>query len=158
MMQHSSKELLRSTVSYKSLKDRAYEIAKNPKYDEYQRVLASMVYKFFFLSVNKELPQELHKPLIKKFKSNKAYARFKDNIWAADLTEMGSLSSKKQGIKYLLFVVDVFIKYAWVKPLKDEKGKIVHNGFIETVNESNWKPKKLWVDQRREFYNSPMQK
>ena len=153
MMQHSSKELLRSTVSYKSLKDRAYEIAKNPKYDEQQVWSIG-----FLLSVNKELPQELHKPVIKKFKSNKAYARFKDNIWAADLTEMGSLSSKKQGIKYLLFVVDVFIKYAWVKPLKDEKGKIVHNGFIETVNESNWKPKKLWVDQRREFYNSPMQK
>ena len=48
MMQHSSKELLRSTVSYKSLKDRAYEIAKNPKYDEYQRVLASMVYRLSF--------------------------------------------------------------------------------------------------------------
>ena len=47
MMQHRTKDLIRSTVSDKSLKDRAYEIARNPKYDEYQRVLASMVYKFF---------------------------------------------------------------------------------------------------------------
>ena len=42
-------------------------------------------------NVNEVLAQELHKPVIKKFKKRKAYARFKDNIWVADLTEMGSL-------------------------------------------------------------------
>ena len=83
--------------------------------------------------------------MIIKFKRRKGFARFKNNIWAADLTEMGSLSSKKQGVKYLLFVVDVFIKYAWFKHLKDEKGKTVHNGFIEIVNETNRKPNKLWI-------------
>ena len=41
--------------------------------------------------------QELHKPVIKKFKERKTYAKFKDNIWAADLAEMGSLSSKNRG-------------------------------------------------------------
>ena len=46
------------------------------------------------MSVNEELAEELHKPVIKKFKKRKAYARFKDNIWAAELAEMGSLSSK----------------------------------------------------------------
>ena len=94
---------------------------------------------------------------LKKFKRRKEYARFKDNIWAGDQAGMGSLSSKKQGVKYSLFLIDVFIKYAWVKPLKDEKGKTVRNGFIEIVNETNWKPNKLWIDQRREFYNSPKQ-
>ena len=49
-------------------------------------------------------------------------------------------------------MIDVFTKYAWVNPLKDKKGKTVLNAFIETVNESNRKPNKLWVDQRREFY------
>ena len=44
-------------------------------------------------SVDKELPQELHKPLIKKIKRRKVYARFKDNIWGVDLAEMGSISS-----------------------------------------------------------------
>ena len=42
-----SKDLVKRTISDKILKDRAYEIARNPRYDEYQRVLASMVYKFF---------------------------------------------------------------------------------------------------------------
>ena len=46
------------------------------------------------------LAQELHKLKIKKFK-RKVYERFKDNIWPADLAEMGSLSSTNQGAKYL---------------------------------------------------------
>ena len=54
-------------------------------------------------------------------------------------------------------MIDVFTKYAWVKPLKDKKGKTVLNAFIEIVNKSNRKPNKLWVDQGREFYNKLMQ-
>ena len=60
---------------------------------------------------------------------------------------MGSLSSKNKNIRYLLFVIDAFTKYAWVKLLKDKKGKIVLNVFIEIVSESNRKPNTLWVDQ-----------
>ena len=70
---------------------------------------------------------------------------------------MGSLSSKNKNVKYLLCAIDVFIKYAWVKALKDKKDKTVVNAFIEIVNETNCKPNKLWVDQRREFYNKLMQ-
>ena len=49
--------------------------------------------------------------------------RFKDNIWAADLAEMGSLSSKNRNVKYLLCVINVFTKYAWIKSLKDKNVK-----------------------------------
>ena len=74
------------------------------------------------------------------------YARFKENIWAADLAEMGPLSSKNRGVKkYLLFVIDVFLKYSWLKLLKDKKAKTVFNGFIE-INKSKSKSNKLWVD------------
>ena len=62
---------------------------------------------------------------------------------------MGSLYSKNKNVKYLLCVIDVFIKRAWVKPLKDKKGKTVLNVFIDIVNQSNRKPNKLWVDQGR---------
>ena len=64
------------TISDKILKDRAYKIARNCKYNEYQRALASMIYKIF----DKKTGSELHKPKIKKFKRRKFYARFKDNI------------------------------------------------------------------------------
>ena len=79
----------------------------------------------------------------------KSLAIFKDNILAADLAEMGSLSSKNKNIGYLLFVIDIFTKCARVKPLKDKKDKTVLNAFIEILNESNRKPNKLWVDQGR---------
>ena len=79
------------------------------------------------------------------------FARCKDDIWAGDLAEMVSLSSKNCYIKYLLCVIEVFIKYVCVKPLKDKKAKIVFHGFIEIVNESKRKPNKLWVDQGKEF-------
>ena len=86
-----------------------------------------MVYKVFDKkigseeSVNVQLAEDIHKSVIKKFKRRKVYARFKDNIWAADLGKIGSLSSKNEDIEYLLCVIDVFTKYAWVKPVKDNK-------------------------------------
>ena len=67
---------------------------------------------------------------------------------AADLAEMGSLSPKTKNVEYVLYVIDVFTKYARVKPWK--KGKTVLNAFIETVNDSNRKPNKLWVELIKE--------
>ena len=69
---------------------------------------------------------------------------------------MQSLFSKNENAKYLLCVI-FFNKYAWVKPLKDKKGKTVLNAFIEIVNESNRKRNKVWVDEGREFKNKLMQ-
>ena len=96
--------------------------------------------------------------MIKKFKRRQIYSRLKDNIWAAGLVEMGSWSSKNWGVKYLLYVIDVFTKYAWVKPLKDRKDRTVLSGFIKIVNKFTCEPDKLWVDQGRVFYNCLMQK
>ena len=91
------------------------------------------------VNVNEEPAEELHKPVIKQFKRRRVYVKFKDNICAADSVEMGSFSSKNRNAKYLLCVI--------------KKGKTVLNAFIKTVNKSNRKPSKLWVDQGREFYN-----
>ena len=56
----------------------------------------------------KPIAEELHKPVIKKLKRGKIYARFKDNTRAADLAEMESLSPKDKSVKYLLCVINVF--------------------------------------------------
>ena len=71
------KDLAKRTASDKILRDKAFNITKNPKYDGYRRCLASMVYKLFDkksegsgIVNNKEnikLVHELHKPIIKKF-------------------------------------------------------------------------------------------
>ena len=69
---------------------------------------------------------------------------------------MESLSSKNKIVKYLLYVIDAFTKYTWVKPLKDKKDKKVLHAFTEIANESDRKANKLWVGQGREFYNKLM--
>ena len=85
------KDIARRTASDKVLRNEAFTIAKNPKYDGYQRGLSSMVYKFFDnkskgssvnipLEFNGQLAEELHKPIIRKFKKRKVYSGFKDNI------------------------------------------------------------------------------
>ena len=72
------KDLAKSTISAKIRKDRAYEIARNCGYDKYKRVLASVVCRFFDkktalgINVNEQIAEELHKPVIKKFKKEKS--------------------------------------------------------------------------------------
>ena len=78
-----------------------------------------MVYKFFDKKSsgsgitnesNYQLANELHKPIIRKFKKRKVYSSFKGNIWGVDLADMQSLSKYNKGIKYLLCVIDIFSK------------------------------------------------
>ena len=103
------KRLVKRTQSDKVFKNKAFKIASNPKYG-YQRGLASMVYKFFdkkssgsgITNENYQLANELHKPIIRKFKKRKVYSSFRDNIWGVDLADMQSLSRYNKGIKYLL--------------------------------------------------------
>ena len=72
------KDLARRTASDKFLRDKAFNIAKNPKYDGHQRGFSSMVYNFFDkkskgggvnipLEFNEQLANELHKPIIRNF-------------------------------------------------------------------------------------------
>ena len=133
------KDLARRTASDKILRDKAFDISKNPKYDRYQRGLASMVHKFFDKKsadsgvnthVNKsafsndrplDFAEELHKPIIRKFKKRTVYSRFKDNILDADLADMQLISTFNKSFRFLLCVIDVFSKYVWVGPLKEKK-------------------------------------
>ena len=70
---------------------------------------------------NYQLANELHKPVIRKFKKGKVYSFFRGNIWGVDLADMQSLSKYNKVIKYLLCAIDLFSKYAWVVPIKDKK-------------------------------------
>ena len=122
------KDLINRTEADKVLRDKAYDIASNPKCDGYQRGLASMVYKFLDkksmgsgIASSSILADELHKSIIRKFNKIKVYSQFQDNIWGVDLADMQSLSRKKKGIKYLLYAIDLYSKYAFVIPLKDKK-------------------------------------
>ena len=67
---------------------------------------------------------------------------------------MQLISKFKKGFRFLLCVIYVFSKYAWVFPLKDRKGVSIVNAFQNILKESNRKPNKIWVDKGREFYNN----
>ena len=81
------------------------------------------------------------------------YSLFKDNIWGVDLADMQLLSKFNKGFRFLLCVIDIFSKYAWVIPLKDKKGISIVNAFKQILKESNRKPNKILVDKGSEFYN-----
>ena len=156
------KDLKRRTASDEILRDKAFNIAKNCKYDEYQRRLASMVYKVFDKKStgsgitnepNYQLENELHKTIVRKLKKRKVYSRFKDNIWGADLADMQLIRKFIKGFRFLLCVIDIFGKCAWVVPLKDKKGVSIVNAFQKILDKSGRKPNKILVDKGSEFYN-----
>ena len=122
------KDLARRTASDKILRDKAFNIAKNPKYDGYQRGLASIVYIFFNkkspslpdksvsgsgvnieVKHNEQLAEELHKPIIRNFKKGTVYLGFKDNIWGAGLADMQLISKFNKGFRFLLCVLKFLV-------------------------------------------------
>ena len=132
-----------------------------------------MVYKFFdkkyrgsgvkhvnnkLTPQNQQLAEELHKPINRKFEKRKVHAAFKVLFGGADLADMQLLSRYNNGIRFLLCVIDIFSKYAWVVPLKDKKGISIVKTFQSILKQSNRKPNKIWVDKGSEFYNAYFKK
>ena len=62
------------------------------------------------------------------------------------------ISKFNKGIRFLLCVIDIFVKYAWVIPLQDKRGITITNAFQKIFDESNRKLNKIWVDKVSEFY------
>ena len=71
---------------------------------------------------------------------------------------MQLLSKYNKGIRFLLCVIDIFSKYAWVVPLKDKEGISIVKAFQSILKQSNRKPNKIWVDKGSGFYNAYFKK
>ena len=69
------------------------------------------------------------KPIIRKLKKHKVYSSFRDNIWDADLRDIQLISKYNKEIRFSLFVINFFNKYALIVLLKDKKSIIVANTF-----------------------------
>ena len=126
------KYLPSKTASDKELLDKSFNIAKKPKYDGYRKGLALMVYKCFHEKTpgvavksetvqNKELAEELHKPLVRNFENRKIYSSFKDNICFDDLAHMQLMSKFNKGFRFSLCVIEICSKFVWVVLLKIKK-------------------------------------
>ena len=142
------------------------------KYDVYQRGLALMVYNFFDIKSsggttknenisNKELAEELWKPIIRKFKKKTSIFYRQSFIWGADLVDMQIISKFNKFFRFLLHVINIYSKYFWVIPLKDKRGITIINVFLKNLKESNRheasskgrKPNKKWKDKGSKNYN-----
>ena len=160
------KDLARRTAADKVFRDKAFDIAKNSKYDGYQRRFPSMVYKFLDkkcagsgvnMHANKsafnieKLAEEFHKPFIKKSQKRTVYSGFNDNIWGPDLADMQLISKFNKGFRFLLSVIDIFSKYAWVLLFKDKKSVSIVHIFQKMLKESNRKPNKNGLTKEVNF-------
>ena len=67
---------------------------------------------------------------------------------------MQLISKFSKGFRFLLYVTDIFSKYAWVAPLKDKKGASIVNEFQKILDDLKRKPNKIWVDKGSECYNN----
>ena len=105
---------------------------------------------------NKELAEELHKPIIRNFNKRKVHSPFIDNIWGEDLADFQLISKFNKGFRFLLCVIDIYSNYTWVIALKEQKRITITNVFQKILDESNCKPNKIWVDKGSEFCNRSM--
>ena len=92
---------------------------------------------------NKELAEELHKPIIRKFKNRKVYSSFTDSTWGTDLADMQLISKFNKGFP--------FIHISWFIPLNVKKGIKITNAFQKILDESNCNPNKTGVEKCSEF-------
>ena len=111
----------------------------------------SKVFNCKFSDRTRELAEELHKPITRKFNKRKVQSPFINNIWGADLADMQLISKFNKGFRFLLCVIHIYSKYAWVILLKDKKGTTITNAFEKNLKESNRKPNKIWVDKGKSF-------
>ena len=98
----------------------------------------------------------LHRPVRYRFKRNRVIVGGIDKAWEADLVIMDSLSKENNGYKYILTVIDVLSKYAWVEPLKTKSGENLVKAF-EKILKKGRKPEKLHSDKGTEFTNKLFQ-
>ena len=106
--------------------------------------------------LEKDLAYTLHKPRRRRFPTLPVVVGGLDDQWVADLIEVQPLAKYNKGIRYLLTVIDVLSKYAWVQPLKNKTGPSVVEA-LETIVDEGRKPVRLQTDKGKEFYNKTVQ-
>ena len=98
----------------------------------------------------------LHKPLKKKFRRSRIVVAGIDHQWQANLSDVSSLAQHNDGYKFLLCVIDVFSKYAWVWPLKNKTGDSLMEAFGRIFSLRR-RPQRLQTDKGTEFLNRKVQ-
>ena len=99
----------------------------------------------------KHLSYTLHKPARRKYPRNKVTVFSIDEVWQMDLCDMRSLRKHNDGAQYLLTVIDVFSKYAFVRVLENKRGPTVLEAFRDIVESTGRRPLRVHADYGSEF-------
>lgn len=105
-----------------------------------------------------ETAYTLHKPIKRKFKRRKTRVYGIDFQWQADLADLQSIKGRNNGNRYLLCVIDVFSKRAWVRAIKDKTAKTLIRAFDQILNAWGGQPRALQTDKGGEFVNAGFRK
>lgn len=98
----------------------------------------------------------LHKDRRVNYKTSKTYSFTKNNIWMVDLSSLVHIAEENDNVKYLLFCIDVYSRYLWVKPLKTKYSAEVADKFIEIFNDGHI-PAYICADEGSEFKGNTLQ-
>lgn len=99
-----------------------------------------------------------HRPVRRRFPRRFYNVRNIDDVWEADLVDLRSLKDYNDGFVYLLVVIDVLSKYAWVEPLHDKTASSVAKAFTHILSQSKGRsPICLQSDKGKEFIGTAFQ-
>ena len=108
------------------------------------------MFHLFEKCLKERLFEELHKSVRKNFKRRRVILKGLDDLWQADLVEMGAYSSRNKGCRYLLTVIDGFSKYTWCISIKNKSGVDVSKAMLQIFKRGRV-PKNLQTDDGTEF-------
>jgi hypothetical protein len=108
------------------------------------------------LWLQKQDTYTLHKPVRYRFRRNRVIVGAMDDEWVADLVIMDSLSQQHNGYKYVLTVIDVLSKYAWIEAMEAKTGNNLVKVFEKIIRKGR-KPKMFRTDKGTEFINRQFQ-
>ena len=103
--------------------------------------------------VKAAIARELHRPARRLYHRRHVITRGVDDLWQADLVEMIPYAKANNGVNYLLTVIDVYSKMAFVEPVRNKSAQLVTAAFKTIVQRSRRQPRLLQTDQGKEFFN-----
>lgn len=104
-----------------------------------------------------DIVSELHRQARRNFKRRRVITKGIDDLWQADLVEMGNYSAFNRGYRFLLTIIDTFSKYAWAVPLKSKNASDVTNAMKSIFIKESRSPVHLQTDDGKEFFNKEFQ-
>ncbi|MCG8621103.1 MAG: transposase family protein, partial [Proteobacteria bacterium] len=107
--------------------------------------------------IHKQESYSRNKSVKRKFQRGRVIVAGIDDQFDADLASLVYYADDNDGYKYLLVVIDIFSRYAWVQPLKDKTATQIVNAFSKILNDGRI-PRKLRTDAAKDFTSEKFQK